>query len=329
MRIAVLDDWQNIASTLTDWSEVRARAELVFFQSPFASEEALAAGLAEFDAVVAMRERSRFPAGIFPRLPRLKLLCFTGARNAAIDIPAATAAGVLVCNNGPAPSSSATAELALALLLACARRIPQGDAALRSGGFQENVPPGRELAGRTLGLLGLGRIGARMARYAQALEMHPIAWSEHLTRERCAECGVEYVSKPELFARADAVSLHLVLSDRTRAIVGAAELAALRPGAILINTSRGPLVDPDALLAALRAGRLVAGLDVYDQEPLPPDHPLRTAPNTVLTPHLGYVSDEAMRAFYRGCAQTLLAWLNAAPINVVAPAGGEKKITIV
>ena len=317
-RVAVLDDWQGTAGSLADWSALRARAEVVFFRHAIPDPDALVAALAGFDIVLAMRERTALPAATLQRLGDLRLLTFTGARNAAVDVAAATARGVLVCNTTSGPSHG-TAELALALLLACARRLPQADASIRAGGFQDGVPPGTELAGRTLGLVGLGRIGGRMGRYAQALDMKVIAWSQNLTDERAREVGAERVAKDALFARADAVSIHLVLSARTRGVVGADEIARMRRGAILVNTSRGPLVDQTALLAALAEGRIVAGLDVFDTEPLPPGHPLRTAPNTVLTPHLGYVTGENMAGLYRASIENILAYLDGAPIRVVNP----------
>ena len=318
-RVAVLDDWQGVAEALADWSALAARAELVFFRNAIPDPDELVQALAGFDIVLAMRERSGFPAAVLQRLGELRLLSFTGPRNAAVDVVAATAQGVVVCNTVPTRSSHATAELALGLLLACARRIPQGDARIRAGGFQDFVPPGMELAGRTLGVVGLGRIGGRLARYAQALDMAVIAWSQNLTEARAREVGAELVGKDELFARADAVSLHLVLSPRTRGVVGAAELARLRQGAILVNTARGPLVDEDALHAALTEGRILAGLDVFDTEPLPQGHRLRTAPNTVLTPHLGYVTEENMAELYRASIENILAFLAGRPIRVVNP----------
>lgn len=318
-RVAVLDDWQGTAEALTDWSALQARAEVVFFRNPIHDPDALVQALAGFDIVLAMRERTAFPASTIRRLGDLRLLCFTGPRNAAVDVQAATARGVPVCNTTSGRSSHATAELALGLLLAAARRIPQGDARIRAGGFQDGVPPGTELAGRTLGLVGLGRIGGRVAGYARALDMQVIAWSQNLTDERAREAGATRVDKDELFARADAISLHLVLSDRTRHIVGAPELGRMRQGAILVNTSRGPLVDETALLAALQEGRILAALDVFDTEPLPPGHPLRHAPGTVLTPHLGYVSEENMAELYRVSVENILAFLDGAPVRVVNP----------
>lgn len=320
-RIAVLDDWQGVAATLADWRHVAAKAEVVFFQDAFASEDAAAAALANFDAVVAMRERTPFPARLIARLPRLRLLSFTGARNAAVDIAACTAHGVLVCFTTGQPPTWGTAELALALLLAAARQIPFGDAEIRAGRFQENLAPGRELNGMTLGLIGLGRLGSRMAKYAKALDMTVIAWSPNLTVEKAEQVGATLVVKGELLERADAVSLHLVLSDRSRNTLGASDLAAMKPGAILVNTSRAGLVDQDALLAAVTQGRLVAALDVFGQEPMPVDDPWRRAPNTVLSPHLGYVTHGNMAALYRESAENLVAWLEGFPIRTLtAPA---------
>lgn len=318
-RIAILDDWQGIAEAATDWSAVRAHAELVFFRDHLGGPDAVVAALQGFDAIVAMRERTRLSAEVIARLPALRLLSFTGARNAAVDIAACTAQGVIVCNTTTTRSSHGTAELTLALMLAAQRHIAAGDREMRAGRFQANVPPGIEVAGKTLGLIGLGNIGARVARYALALDMTVLAWSQNLTAERATAAGAVRVDKAELFARADVASIHLVLSERTRHIVGAAELALMRPGALLINTSRGPHVDTDALLAALGEGRIRAAIDVYDTEPLPPEHPLRHAPNTLLSPHLGYVTAENMPELYRSTAENLAAWLAGAPIRVVNP----------
>jgi phosphoglycerate dehydrogenase-like enzyme len=318
-NVAVLDDWQGTAEALADWAPLRARAEVVFFRNAIPDPDELVQALDGFDIVLAMRERSGFPAGVIQRLDALRLLAFTGLRNAAVDVPAATAQGIVVCNTGSGRSSHATAELALGLVLACARRVPQGDARIRAGGFQDGVSPGMELAGRTLGLVGLGRIGGRLARYAHALDMEVIAWSQNLTDARAQEAGASRVAKAELFARADAISIHLVLSERTRGVVGAAEIGRMKEGAILVNTSRGPLIDQDALLAALSEGRILAGLDVYDTEPLPPGHPIRSAPNTVLTPHVGYVTEENMAELYRLSIENILAFLDGKPIRVVNP----------
>ncbi len=318
-RIAILDDWQGIAEAATDWSAVRAGAELVFFRDHLGGPDGVVAALQGFDAVVAMRERTRLSADVISRLPDLKLLSFTGARNAAVDVAACTAQGVVVCNTTTKRTSHGTAELTLGLILASLRHIAVGDAEMRAGRFQGHVPLGGEVAGRTLGLVGLGNIGSRVARYAQAMEMEVIAWSQNLTDERAASVGVKRVDKAELFARADVASIHLVLSERTRGIVGAAEIGAMKPGALLVNTSRGPHVDTDALLAALEQGRIRAAIDVYDQEPLPPEHKLRRAPGTLLTPHLGYVTAENMPELYRSTAENLAAWLAGKPVRVVNP----------
>jgi len=319
-KIAVLDDWQGIAADAADWSALRAQAEVIFFRDAFPSEDALVTALADYDIVLAMRERSRLMKPVIDRLPKLRLLCFTGARNASVDVAACTARGITVCNTVSNRTSHATAELALTLLLAAARRIPLGDAEMRAGRFQRNVPPGIEMFGRTLGVIGLGHIGGRVASYAKALGMHVLAWSQNLTDDRARAVGVEKVSKDELLSLADAVTIHLVLSDRTRGLIGAAELARMKPGAILVNTSRGPIIESAALIAALHAGRITAALDVYDLEPLPPGDPLLTAPNTVLSPHLGYVTADGMQDFYKLLVEDVQAWLAGKPIRVVNPA---------
>lgn len=325
-KVAVLDDWQDKARELADWSPLTGRAEVTFFSEAFASVEQMAETLAPFDIVLSMRERSAMPATLFERLANLRMLGITGARAASIDISAAQARGIVVCNTAaeaaaPYRGSAATAEVALGLMIAAVRRIPLGDAEIRAGRFQRNVPQGFALAGRTLGVIGLGRIGAMMARYGQALGMEVLAWSQNLTAERAQQAGATLVSKADLLARADVVSLHLVLSDRTRGILGAADLAAMKPGAVLVNTSRGPLVDEAALIAALQSGRLFAGLDVYDREPLPAGHPLRSAPNCVLTPHIGYVVREGMADFYKQSIENALAFLDGRPVRVMTGPG--------
>ena len=320
MKVAVLDDWQGVARGAADWSGLEARAEVSFLSHPFPDEDAAAAALALYEVLIPMRERTPFPASLVARLPKLRMVALTGSRSPSLDLAACAAHGVLVCNTGGQASSTGTAELALGLLLAAARAIPAGDAAIRAGGFQGGVPVGPVLDGRILGIMGLGRIGARMARYGQALGMQVLAWSQNLTEETAAQAGARRVDKDTLLAESHAVSLHLVLSERTRGIVGAAELARLRPGAILVNTSRSPLVDQPALLEALHAGRIVAGLDVFDQEPLPPDHPLRRAPNTVLTPHLGYGTSDTFAQFYGESIENVLAFLDGHPIRVLSPA---------
>ncbi len=316
-KIAVLDDWQKVARTSADWSAVEARAEVAFHTHPLASEDAAVAALEDCEIVLTMRERMAFPASLIARLPRLRMVGMTGMRAPAIDIAALSGRGIPVCGTGGELSGTATAELALGLLLAAQRRIPAGDAAIRAGRFQDGVGMGLVCDGRTLGILGLGRIGALMARYGRALGMEVIAWSPNLTAERAQAAGATLVSKEALMERSDALSIHIVLSERTRGIVGEADLARMRPGAILVNTSRGPLVDQPALLAAVRAGRLIAALDVYDAEPLPPGDPWRDAPNTVLSPHLGYCTHEVFGQFYRETVENVLAFLDGTPRRVV------------
>ncbi len=319
VRIAVLDDWQKVARESADWTRLLARAEVDFYDHPFADAAEAASRLAGYEILLPLRERTAFPAGLIEQLPRLRLIAMTGPRAGTLDLAACTAHGVLVCNTGSQSSGAATAELALGLLLAASRRIPAGDAAIRAGRFQEGVGLGRVLAGQTLGIIGLGRIGARMAGYGRALGMRVLAWSPNLTPERAAEAGAEYATKEALLAQSDAISLHLVLSARTRGVLGAAELARLKPGAIVVNTARGPLIEEAALVAALREGRIIAALDVFDIEPLPADHPLRILPNTVLTPHLGFATTPIFRQFYGEAIQNILAFLDGAPMRVVNP----------
>ncbi len=316
-RVAVLDDWHRAARGSADWSALEARAEVVFFEEPFAGEDEAAAALEGFDILLAMRERTPFPASLVARLPRLKMFGLTGKRAGAIDFAALAERGVTVCWTGGGENGAATAELALALMLAAARQIPAADAATRAGRYQIGTSAGIELSGRTLGLVGLGRTGALMAGYGRALGMNVIAWSPNLTPERAAAAGAAAVDKSEVFARADAVSLHLVLSDRTRGVIGADELSRMKPGAILVNTSRAPLIDEPALLEALRQGRIRAALDVHWREPLRAGDPLLAAPNTVLTPHIGYGSAEIYREFFRQGVENAIAFLDGQPIRVL------------
>ena len=319
VKIAVLDDWQGVARAAADWSPLQARAEVTFFADAFSTEAAAVAALAEFDILLAMRERTQFTGSLLQRLPKLRMLGTTSGRTLSLDMATATAQGIVCCNTDSGPGSAATAEIALSLMLAAFRGLAIGDANLRAGRFQQGVPVGMAAEGKTLGILGLGRIGARMARYGQALGMTVLAWSQNLTAEKATAAGATLVPKDELLARSDAVTLHLVLSDRTRDLIGAAELARMKHGAVLVNTSRGPLVNQAALLAALHAGRITAGLDVYDIEPLPADHPLRTAPNTVMTPHLGYGVREVWAQFYPQSIENALAFLDGAPVRVMNP----------
>jgi phosphoglycerate dehydrogenase-like enzyme len=327
-KVAVLDDWQGVARGSADWSKLQARAEVVFFAEAFADEDDAAQKLADFEIVLSMRERSPLPGSLIDRLPKLRMLGMTGARNASLDTEACTARGVVVCSTVAAAGStngSATAELALGLMIAAARGLAVGDANIRAGKFQMGVPVGIGLNGKTLGLIGLGRLGSDMARYGNALGMKVIGWSQNLTAEKAAAAGATMVGKLELLSTADVVSIHLVLSPRSRGLIGAADLALMKPGAILVNTSRGPIVDAAALLDAVRAGRIVAALDVYDREPMAPDDPLRTAPNTVMTPHLGYCVQETWEQFYPQSIENALAFLDGKPVRVTNPEALEKR----
>ncbi|CAM5322441.1 D-2-hydroxyacid dehydrogenase family protein [Streptomyces fumanus] len=314
LRCAVLDDFQGAALDSADWSPIRDRVEVVVFRDHLADEDALAARLAGFDIVVTLRERVPFPATLLDRLDRLRLLVASGMRNSAIDLAAAARNGVTVC--GTASSSTPPVELTWALLLGLARGLVTENGALRAGGpWQSTV--GADLHGRRLGLLGLGRIGARVARVGLAFGMTVSAWSQNLTGERADEVSVALApSKDELLRDSDFVSVHLKLGDRTRGLIGARELALLKPTAYLINTSRAAIVDQDALLDALRAGRIAgAALDVFDTEPLPADHPLRTAPRLLATPHLGYVTRANYTTYYGQAVEDIRAYLAGEPIR--------------
>lgn len=312
--IAILDDYQGVALAMADWSGLATEHRLQVFRHPLANQDETAAALAGFEIVCLMRERTPFPAQLFHRLPKLKLCVTTGLRNASIDVGAATAHGVIVC--GTPSGGHATAELAFGLMLSIARHIPFEAQAMRTGAWQTTV--GQDLKGKTLGILGLGKLGGQMAAYARAFGMTVIAWSQNLTAEKATAAGATLVAKDELFRRSDFVSIHSVLSDRTRGIVGAAELGAMKPTAAIINTSRGPIVDGEALLAALRQNRIAAAaLDVYEEEPLPWEHPLRKEPRALLTPHLGYVTEETYRMFYGGTVAAIEAWLAGKPIHQI------------
>lgn len=327
MRVAILDDYQQVALASADWSGVRERAEIYVFTSHIARTEALVSALEPFDVIVAMRERTPFDAERLGQLPRLRLLVTTGMSNPSIDVAAAAARGITVCGTGSV--SSSTAELTWGLILALLRHIPTEDRWMKQagraggaafgvgGGWQQTVGTG--LDGKRLGVIGFGRQGRRVAEIGRAFGMQVVAWSQNLDPAAAEQAGVSPVSKPELFASADVVTVHYKLSDRSVGLVGAAELALMKPSAVLINTSRGPLVDSGALLAALRSGGIAgAALDVYDEEPLPLSSPLRTAPNVVLTPHLGYVTDEAYRVFYGDAAEDIVAFASGSPVRVLS-----------
>jgi len=316
-RVAVLDDYQQVALAAADWSALDGRVAIDVFTDHQDDEDAIARRLEPYAVVVAMRERTPFPRSLLERLPRLRVLVTTAQRNASIDVAAADERGVVVC--GTSMLTAGTPELTWGLILAAHRHLETELANARGGGWQTTV--GTELAGRTIGLLGLGRIGSRVARYAAAFDMRVLAWSQHLTADRATEHGAELVEPDELFARSGVVSLHLRLSDRTRGLVGARELQLLGPDGWLVNTSRGPLVDEAALLDALRRRQIAgAALDVYDDEPMSPDHPLRSLPNALLTPHIGYVTRQNYAVFFAGVVEDVVAWLDGDPVRVV-PAG--------
>ncbi|MFG2356075.1 D-2-hydroxyacid dehydrogenase family protein [Streptomyces sp. NPDC048521] len=314
LRCAVLDDFQGVATGMADWSVIADEVEVVPLREHLGGEDALATALADYDIVVTLRERVPFPGSLIARLPRLRLLIASGMRNSVIDYAAAEAHGVTVC--GTASSGTPPVELTWALLLGLARGIVEESNALRAGGpWQSTV--GADLHGSRLGLLGLGRIGGRVAQVGLAFGMRVSAWSQNLTEERAEEVGVERAgSKEELLAGSDFVSVHLALGERTRSLVGAPELALMKPTAYLINTSRAAIVDQDALLAALHDGRIAgAGVDVFDIEPLPADHPMRTAPRLLATPHLGYVSRANYTTYYGQAVENIQAYLAGAPVR--------------
>jgi len=313
-RIVLLDDYQGVALDYGGWDRVPDEWQLVALEQHIDDADALVEALSGTEIVVAMRERTPFPAEILDRLPDLKLLVTTGMGNAAIDVGAAQANGVTVCGTGI--KGPPTAELSWGLILSLVRSIPTEDASMRAGGWQTTI--GGDLDGATLGLVGLGRLGRKMAEIGKAFGMEVLAWSQNLNAEAAREVGAEPAEKQELFERADIVSVHYKLSERSRGLVGAAEIGAMKPSAYLINTSRGPLVDTDALLAALEGGAIAgAGIDVYDTEPLPADHPLRRAPRTVLTPHLGYVTEDTYATFFSDAVEDVLAYLDGAPVRVI------------
>ena len=313
---AILDDYQNAALSVTDWGPLTGDVNVRVFNEHIEDREGLAKALADFEIIVAMRERTPFDAWLFDRLPKLKLLVTTGMRNASIDLEAAAKRGVAVC--GTSGSVGTTAELAWGLILACARNITKEDALFHSGGKWQTTL-GRGLNGKTLGIIGLGNLGARTAKVGLAFEMKVLAWSPRLTPERCAEVGVTPAETlDDLLRASDIVSIHVTLNEKSRGLLGARELALMKPDAYLVNTSRGPIVDERALIAALKERRIAgAGLDVFDREPLPDDHPLRRLDNVVATPHLGYVTLESYRIFYGHAIEDIKAWMAGSPVRVL------------
>jgi phosphoglycerate dehydrogenase-like enzyme len=308
VKVAILDDYQNVALRMADWSAVAKRAEITVFNDHLADKDAVVERLAPFDVLCVMRERTPLPRDVIVRLPNLKLIASNAGRNASIDMAAAQERGIEVTGTGY--RATPTVELTWALILAIARNVMNESRSLRAGGWQTSL--GVELAGRTLGVLGLGNIGREIARVGRAFGMRVIAWSQNLTEERAAAAGATLISKEELFGQADFLTIHLVLSQRTRGLVGFAELALMKPTARLINTSRGPIVDEAALVASLSARRIAgAAIDVFDIEPLPPNHPFRTFDNVLATPHIGFVAEDLYRTFYGDAAAAIAAWLDA------------------
>jgi len=314
-RCAVLDDFQGVAAGMADWGLIAPEVAVEFFRDHLADEAALVSRLKDFEIVVIMRERTPFPRTLLEKLPKLELLCTSGMRNLSIDAEAARARGVVLA--GTPSLGYPTPELTWGLIIALLRHLPREERNMREGRWQETV--GTCLRGRTLGILGLGRLGGDVAQVGKAFGMTVIAWSQNLTRERCAELGVALAgAKDELLARADIVTIHLVLSPRTRGLIGTREFGLMKRDAVLVNTSRGPIVDEAALIAALESRRIGgAGLDVYDVEPLPAGHRLRRLDNVVLTPHLGYVVAENYRAFYGVSVENIRNWLDGKPVREV------------
>ena len=314
-RVAVLDDYQGVAMDMTDWSPLDGRAEVTVFRDHIDSEDELRRRLRDFEVVVCMRERTAMPASVIEGLDKLELLVTTGPFNAVVDFDAARSRGVVCSGTGGWLHN--TAELTWGLVLACARNIPAEDSNVKNGGWMTTV--GTDLFGSTLGLLGLGRLGGLVATVGNAFGMNVVAWSQNLTAERCAEVGATLVGKEELLRTADIVSIHLVLSARTRGLVGQQELGWMKPSAILVNTSRGPICDEAALARALESRQIrAAGLDAFEVEPLPAGHPFRRLDNVVTTPHLGYVTTACYRIFFTHIVEDIVGFLDGTPVRVIS-----------
>lgn len=317
MKLAILDDYQRVALKSADWTRLRG-VEISVFDKPFSSLDDAAHKLAPFDILCLMRERTAFPRALIERLPNLKFVSLTGQRAGSLDSRALAQRGIAISHTRSGNGLEATAELTWGLIIAAARNLAQAERNMRAGLWHDGLPPGMALGGKRLGLLGLGKIGSYVARIGKAFGMELAAWSQNLTREKAAAAGVALVSKEELFSASDVVSIHLVLSERTRGLVRAEELSRMKRGAILVNVSRGPIVVEPDLIDALRTGKLHAALDVYDREPLPADHPLRQMQNVTLSPHLGYVNEENYRVFYADTVENVAAWLAGKPIRLLA-----------
>jgi phosphoglycerate dehydrogenase-like enzyme len=316
VRCAILDDYQNVALKIGDWSKLKGDVDFKVFNAHLGGPDKVIAALQDFAIVIAMRERTGFPKQVIEALPNLKLLITTGARNASIDVETAKGRGVTVCGTGS--FGSPTSGIAIGLMLELTRHIGYENARLHAGApWQTTIGP--DLEGMTLGVLGLGKLGTRTANIAKAFGMKVIAWSQNLTPEKCQEAGVGYVSKEDLFRQADFITIHVVLSPRSRGLVGAKEFGLMKPSAFIVNTSRGPIIDEAAMLAALREKKIGgAGLDVFDIEPLPIDHPLRKMDNVVLTPHLGYVSEQNYKHYFAGVVEDIRGFLDGKPVRVMS-----------
>lgn len=315
LRCAILDDYQNVALKLADWSELKTKTDITVFNKPFASVAEAIAELQDFEIICAMRERTPFTKDVLGALPKLKLLVTSGMRNAAIDLPAAKERGIVVSGTGGV--GNPTSGLAIGLMLELTRHIGYENARMKAGEpWQTTV--GMDPEGKVFGVVGLGKLGSKVAEIAKALGMKVIAWSTNLTPEACAAAGVEYATKEQLFAQADVISVHVVLSARSRGLIGREDLRRMKPTSYIINTARAPIIDEDALIEVLREKRIAgAGLDVFPIEPLALDHPFRTLDNVVITPHIGYVTEETYRRFYGESVEDVLAWLDGKPIRVL------------
>jgi D-3-phosphoglycerate dehydrogenase len=326
VKLALLDDYQNMTARIGDWDRLRKRGvEITVFREPFSSIEDAAAKLKPFDAFQMLRERTAFPRALIEKLPNLKHIFMTGARATSLDDKAATERGIAISNTPGGGSNAPTAELCWALLMMCARDLAKAERVIRSGGWHDGVNGMVVLEGKRLGVIGLGKLGSRVAGYAKAFGMDVVAWSQNLTEEKAKAGAARYVSKDELLKTSDFVSIHLVLSDRTRGLLKAEDLAKMKKTAMLINASRGPIVEEAALIAALKNGTIAhAGLDVYDREPMQPGHPLTKLDNVTLIPHLGYVVEESYRHFHDATIANVEAWLDGKPINVINPEALKK-----
>jgi len=318
MKLAILDDYQRVALKSADWSALKG-VQVKVFDAPFATPDEAARKLKPFEVLCLMRERMPFPRKLVEKLPNLKFVSLTGRRAGSLDTKALAERGIPVSHTGAGNGTASTVELTWALILAAARNMEKANRNMRSGKWHQALPAGKALCGKTLGLIGAGGIGAKVGLVGKAFGMDVVAWSPNLTPEKAGAAGVRQVEKGELFASADVITIHMVLSDRTRGLVSKNDLQKVKPGGILVNTSRGPLIDEKALLAWLKGGKGHAALDVYDREPLPPKHPLRKLGNVTLSPHLGYVNEENYRTFYRDTVENVAAWMAGKPIRILQP----------